>query len=151
MRILRNHDNINEYFSLDKNELIKSNNTLLYIGLYKMINDEICMIYVESENLYIKWRKFLFLIDDSFRAKIKTVKQIDSNTGIKKFQLYQYRFFTQNKLLFEYEYSMSFGYSITNPFDSIEESDEDWDWGLYLCNIINNKDRRLGFISARSK
>ena len=116
---------------LDLNTLIvKNEGNPVTIGWYKIVNGMICAFYVRNNNLMLKYGENDFLISSSSKAKSILIND----------NFYAFRLFEESKVIFEFLYEANKSLFNLEPFDYLDE--EDFDWGLFLSNIINDPERK---------
>ncbi|MDR2954386.1 MAG: hypothetical protein LBV43_04830 [Prevotella sp.] len=146
MLILKSFNQFNYYLDFSSGKEVVSNSVLVNKGLYYKENNCISALYINDRILYFSWAADIHLIDNNSFIKLETLKKIDDNSVKKQIQLYQ-----DKKLSLSFYYTAFFGYSFMNPFDNWNDTDEDWDWGLFVANRINNKKNKIEFIDSLSK
>ncbi len=141
MTLLRNFDKGNEYLDIVQMRSSTKNYDSNMSGWYKLINGDVSGIVIENSNLYILWKNTKYLIDDSSKV---IIEDCALNSKSKKFS-----FFQSGNLIYSFQYKAE-NYSLdSSPFEYIDY--ENYDWGCFLSNIINNKSRRSQIIENISK
>jgi len=136
--LLRSFDNATEYLNVDtiERELLPAGQKV--VGWFKMIHSLPCMLVVEHERLLIKYNHTSIEINETTEANTLPVAN-----RVSQFELMSDEGFT---LKFTYEHEQVA--SSEAPFDYIE--DEDFNWGLFLSNIVNDHSRTQALIKRFS-
>jgi hypothetical protein len=132
---LQNFDSINHYFNLETEQTVYSNTKEKTSGWYREINGLVSALFVTEHKLYTIWRRNRFLIDKSCIVIVEKTESLDK----KIFKLY-----CDDNLIFQFIYEVEEELNQAAPFDYIDN--EDFDWGLFLANIINTPTRKTAFI-----
>lgn len=132
MKLLRHFGSITNYYDLDNQKTLKGVYLDNFIGWYKIISGDICAIIVEKKFLYLIWRENKIDIGKS-NLSIK-IEDLDLK-NIKNI-----KFFDLNELVFQFKYEIE---SI-DELDSLNWAfeEEDYDWGLFLKNVFENKEKQ---------
>lgn len=135
-KLVRNFDSFKEYYSIESKEFCSSDSEVEIIGWYKIIDDTICALFVENSGLCIFWKNEKYFVEDHdsmtvFNTKFSTVKKIV--------------YMKNGQPVFDLEYEVEENYCKNTSLDYIE--DEDFDWGLFLSNVINNDARKKNIIA----
>ena len=124
MKLLRNNNIFKLCFDLETKTEIKYDGWQNIVGFYLKIGNIISGFLTKEETLKVLWDNEVFEINKDLKAVL-----IDNNNNTKHFYLYK-----NSILLFDFEYELE--EPIPNLFGGIE--DDDFDWGLFLANRINN-------------
>ena len=135
MILLRNFDDVSMYFNLELKINIQNSSISSVNGIYKLIDNELSALLVLDYKLYFVLEDEIKLIDDTFSVNVEN-SDYDNNKIVK--------FFSNEILVFQFSYAPPNEFLNTSPFEYIEE--EDFNWGMFIENIINNKHRKLTFI-----
>lgn len=138
MKLLKSFDKGNNYYDTDADTFCIMGYNEKNIGWFKVVGEEISAIYFENNQLFFKLGDYNINIYDIVECFFVN---IDNDKAI--FTLYDKDEF---KLNFCYEYKKDF--STLDPFDYID--DEDYNWGAFICNIVNSKERVQNIIQSRS-
>lgn len=133
-KIVRNFEAFNQYYDIDSNSFITSISVMDIIGWYKTVDKFVSILFVKNNKLNISLGDVNHQVNDNTQAKIE-----DLSDKMKRFMLLE-----SNKVILFFDYDFQSNYSATSPFEYID--DEDFDWGLYLSNIVNNKNKRNNII-----
>lgn len=134
MELLKNFDSANEYLDLDSNKIIKCLSEVKINGWYKIIDNAPSALLVSANRLYFIWDSNKHLVTDSTYIKIDKSKILNNNLKLYEIET----------LIFQFNYDADENYSNLSPFEYID--DEDFDWGLFVSNIINDTERKNNFI-----
>lgn len=138
MTLLKSFDAYNLYFDVDSKSIIESVSVVRYFGWYKVVNDLLTGLLVKSRKLYFLYGTSEILVSDQFHSEIK--HNDESNSTL---ELYE-----GSELICKLTYQTdNFLHGIA-PFEYIDE--EDFDWGLYISNTINNPETRSNLIDNLS-
>ncbi len=99
-------------------------------GSYLLVGEKLVVIFFEGERLMMTVATHLFHITENTSAKIDEV-----DTSKKLFKLFE-----NENLLVEFEYTLHDPHYKIPPFEYLDE--EQYDWGLFISNIINNHARQ---------
>lgn len=132
--MLKSFDVFNEYLKLPDEKYYSYKDEDIN-GWFKIVDNKISAIYALDNNLYFKYDFLEKRISEE--AKVNIIPLLNNE---KKFQL-----FLDSSLVIEFKYKSEDEKLKTEPFDYIE--DEDFDWGLFVSNIINNRERRKQVLS----
>jgi hypothetical protein len=136
---LQSFDNANECMELNKLILTKKTVGIRTAGWYKHLEGKLSALYVRSGFFFVRYDTVDVSINNDMTARV-------IGNGIKwKFSLVK-----GDNLIIEFDYPIS--YDNINPeydFTPFVE-DEDFNWGLFLSNIINNKSRMDNIIAQIS-
>lgn len=136
MTILRNFDDANMFFNLELKRNIQDSSISSCNGLYKYINNELSALFVSDYKLYFILGDEIKPVDDTFNVKI-----VNGSNGTEKLV----KIFNDEVLVFQFSYAPP-STELLNiaPFEYIGE--EDFNWGVFIGNVINNKNRKRNFI-----
>jgi hypothetical protein len=98
-------------------------------GWYTHINEALCYLLFDKIQIFFSFGERVYKIDESIVAKL--LKSESENV----FELYK-----KEDLLISFTYPKTPEYLEGNIFGFVE--DEDFDWGLFLVNIINSRARQ---------
>jgi|GEM_PF-3004587 len=133
MKLLRHFGFTTNYYDLDARRTLNGVYIDNFVGWYKIIDDNICAIIVEKNFLYLIWKERKINILESKFSII--LENVDSKI------LKNIKFFDSNKLEFQFNYEIE----IIDELDSLLDwawEQEDYDWGLYIKNIFDNKEKQ---------
>lgn len=131
--LFQSFDEINQIYDLDKKSSYVIDVTPKTCGWYKVIEDKVSAIYAFKGQIHLIYNKIQISLNQTMNSKIK------NKNGIQIFTLKN-----NNLPILTFEYSSENSLKGVEPFDYID--DEDYDWGLFLSNIINNVNRQHLFI-----
>ena len=135
MRILSNFDKFKEYCDIDSKVFFHLEVPPKSIGLYKIIEYIFSAIFVVNYKLFFVYNTDEYEITNNYHLKIsRTNKKYQKNA-----ELYE-----DDTLMLEFIYEWEKSYSEYPEFGMTD--DQDFDWGLFLSNIINNKEGKETFI-----
>ncbi|MET3129479.1 hypothetical protein ABID42_004603 [Arcicella rosea] len=136
MTILRNFDDANIFINLELKRNIQDSSISSCNGLYKLINNELSALFVSDYKLYFILGDEIKPVDDTFNVKI-----VNGSNGTEKLV----KIFNDEVLVFQFSYAPP-STELLNiaPFEYIDE--EDFNWGMFIENVINNKNRKRDFI-----
>lgn len=136
MTTLRNFDDANMFINLELKRNIQDSSISSCNGLYKLINNELSALFVSDYKLYFILGDEIKPVDDTFNVKI-----VNGSNGTKKLV----KIFNDEVLVFQFSYAPP-STELLNiaPFEYIDE--EDFNWGMFIENVINNKNRKRSFI-----
>lgn len=140
MTLLQSFDDYNQFLNLDTEVVLSIDSDCDSIGWYKIIDGKVSAIYVKEGNLFLRFGGENISLDDNKHSRTETM---DASSKI--FELIDEN---QNVIL-RFRYIADTEMSGVAPFDYIDQ--EDFDWGLFLLNIINNKERKINFIEVNSQ
>lgn len=129
--LLQSFENSSYFMDIESMEIIHSNQPLPSIGWYNRINKEICCFYLIDNVFVLKYKdKEVFL--DYFTKAILLKND------------YSYKLIVLNKenVDLEVEYLFNKSQYIFELDTSAFVEEEDFNWGLFINNIINNKERQ---------
>ena len=133
--VLRNFDSANEYYNIDTGKRARFDTDQKINDWYKLVNGIISALLAENSQLFIVWDKNKYLINEK-----TTVRLADSTiNGERKLS-----FYISSSLVFEFHYPVEADYSNVSPFEYIDS--EDFDWGIFVSNVINDESRTKNFI-----
>ncbi|MCW5921687.1 MAG: hypothetical protein KIS77_05040 [Saprospiraceae bacterium] len=135
MELLKNFDSANKYLDLDSNKIMEYSSQVKINGWYKLIDNIPSALLVTANRLYFIWNNKKKLITNNTYIKIDDLKDLNKKT----LKLYE-----PAMLIFQFDYNVDDNYSNVTPFEYID--DEDFDWGLFVSNIINDTERKNNFI-----
>ena len=134
MELLRNFDFAVKYYDYASKIEINETSKVKIIGWYKFINETVSGLLVKNNNLYFLYGDHKFLITDSHQVVLNKNNESESEFNLINDHLIQ----------------VKFSYSVPNhkhvsPFEYIDE--EDFKWGEFISKIINDRERKMNFIS----
>lgn len=139
MKLFRDFNSIFDYCEYSTGKFIKYDSLQSSKGLYKIVdNNTFTAIYVEDSKLFFIYDSNTSIITDDYQVVL-------SKTNKKYWK--KAEFYKADSLILEFTYEWQESYVDIPPFSFIE--DEDFDWGLFLSNIINDKKRKDRFIKAK--
>lgn len=120
----------NEILELSNFNILKRSETSMSTsGWYMYIEKSLSYLLFDEGKVFFSFEKDVFEIDESSIAKLSGTK----NENI--FELYR-----KSDLLFKFTYPIT-SENLTDDILGFTE-DEDFNWGLFLMNIINSPSRR---------
>jgi hypothetical protein len=136
MIILKNFDFAKKYFDFEsKIEYEEIANPKIH-GWYKFINEIFTALLVKDNDLHFLYGDNKILIQDNYKVLLNTT----NNPLEKKFTI-----LNTEEPLFSFYYPLPNPQFSSSPFEYID--DEDFKWGDFIEKIVNNQDRRRGFIA----
>lgn len=135
MIIVQNFDEFNKYLDIESGTEIIQNKLKKTNGWYKNLNKSICALYIKNSMLCIKLDNLEIKITDNLKPKIKQISK-DFN----EFQLLD----EKDTIIFSFLYDSKIEF-LGSPFEYLND-DEEFDWGLFLHNIISDTKRKSIFI-----
>lgn len=128
--MLQSFDSAKEFLDTETLLVKISEDKAVTSGWYKIVNGKICAFYVKNSNLILKYGENDFLISGLSKAKSILIKDC----------IYTFQLFHQSRIVCEFLYESDKSLFNIAPFDYLDE--EDFDWGLFLSNIINDTERK---------
>ena len=132
--LLRNFDSASTYFNSQLKIELKDINNPKINGWYKIINDRISALFVRDSQLYFKYGSLEKLINGDLHVVINK-KSINEA---------EFSLCDEDNVLVNFLYDVPNSIVITSPFEYL--NDDDFQWGIFIMNIINDKERRGNFI-----
>jgi len=135
MKLLGNFDLFNEYYDIDAKKFYSFETLKKTVGVYKIIGSKMTGLLVENGELFLFNGDDKYLITESNKVLIK-----EKNKKVNEFIL-----FKGNKELVRFFYPLPDSKLLNiSPFEYIDE--EDFKWGDFIGNIINNSNRKRNFL-----
>mgnify|MGYP006357738991 FL=1 len=134
MCLLKSFEKGNEYKDIISNTIYILSFNENSVGWFKYIKGVLSAVYVQENSLFFKFGNYCVNVFDIIEC---SVTYIDDNYS--SFTLYDV-----NRLKINFCYKHNKELYAIEPFDYIDE--EDYDWGIFLCNIINDKERTMNII-----
>lgn len=136
--LLKSFENANEYLILENMERTIRPVGQKSVGWYKIVGGHPRTLVVQDSKLFLTYKDKKVSIDANTMSKTSEIGE-----NLSSFELIK----TGNtQISFTYEHDKSL--ISVEPFDYIDA--EDFDWGLFLSNIINNKSRKAALIERLS-
>lgn len=135
MKLLGNFDVFKEYYNIETKRFYSFDTLQKTVGIYKIIKGKMTGLLVKDDNLYFLFGEEKFLITDSHKGLLK-----EKSNAEKEFNLI-YR----NEVVVRFSYPLPDPKLNVSPFEYIDE--EDFKWGDFIANIINNQERKKNFIA----
>jgi hypothetical protein len=130
MSIIQSFSNFDEYLDDRKVPIESKNISHITWGRFESIGSIMTVLFVLEQCFFFSIENEFFKISDSTTAFVE-----DVNVQSRLFKL-----FNDGLVVTEFIYEIDKTLFDIQPFDYLDE--EDFDWGMFLCNIINNKDRQ---------
>lgn len=132
--LLRNFDFAAKYFDCkSKSEITNTSNPKIS-GWYKFITGILSALLITENQLYFLYGEDKFLITDSHRVLLKATKKSEN----------EFNLMNGNEVVVKFLYSVPDSKLNISPFEYID--DEDFKWGDFIANIINDQERKKNFI-----
>lgn len=132
MRFLKNFlDNSLFWDFENKKEIIGLDNFSIF-GWYMLFNNKFSSLYVLNKKLILQYGLDVIEIEADDRADV-----------VFKNGVYYFKIIRNNMSLLDFSYKVV-PFGSISPFEFIDE--EDFNWGFFLLNVINNIERRKNYI-----
>jgi hypothetical protein len=139
-KLLRCIDFANKYLEIESSKFYTLDSKIKIIGWYKLIEEIVSALFVDELKLFMLWDNLKYHITDTCVVKLNVLE----HGKTKRFLLYD-----SNNLIFDFIYELKDNYASSTSFDYLD--DEDFDWGLFVSNIINNQKRKENFTMSLSE
>ena len=100
--------------------------------------NKLIAVFAKNNKMYFQYGESIIEINDDCNVLHKELTK----------EQREFRFYKKGELLFSNKYIVDLSLYGIQPFDYIEE--EDFDWGLLMSNLINDKERREVFTEVNS-
>lgn len=128
--ILMNYDFANKYLDLELKKEFRDTSSLKKSGFYTMELNKFSAILYKEDNLYFLYGDEEFLITDQVKVLITETSSTEN----------EFCLVNGNEVLVNFLYLPPDPKFKETPFYHLK--DEDLDWGLFLMNRINNKEKK---------
>ena len=151
MILLKDFNRYDRYIELgSKEEYIDSSLSSSMVGWFYESYNSFSALYIEDSILYFLFDEYKTPIHLNQKIKLSKHLLIDAtSTSLKlyqrEFKLYEIRNLVRETLILSFNYNIEEFYKITM------EEEEDFDWGLFIANIFNNKKRQKFIIDLFNK
>lgn len=135
---LKSFDKATDYLEVATKKIVSDIDGKKTVGWFKLLNGSISSLYVNKRQLIYQFENQMIELTNHDSS----VEKLDEDK--KRFSL-----FYRNNLVHDFEYVFSDELSNVTPFEYIDI--EDFDWGIFLREIINNDDRKLRIINQKSE
>ena len=133
--LLKSFDQVGKYYDILSSKIVSSNEERKSVGWFKMINRSMSALYVENQNIVYYFNKQTWIINPAHKAVTKIIKDHK-----KSFSL-----LVGHSIAHKFVYIFDDKLMSVMPFGYIDE--EDFDWGLFLSQIINDQERQNRIIN----
>jgi len=138
-KLLINIDNIREYYDMSNGHFLCYDTLRKTIGLYhKNSNQMMTGIYTENGRLFLMIRDRILEIGGDHKVAVEKLDDLNRKCLL----------FEHGKCIENFDYQAEDDHSQYPPFEYLDS--ENYDWGVLLSNIINNRQRRMEFIEQRN-
>ena len=128
---LQSFDNYNELLDLFNYQIIqRGENKSQTKGWYKYIQNKLCYIYFKREEILLSFDNNIVTIKSDFLAQNYVINNC-----------YFFELKANENLVLNFSYTVNGNRYLNDDIGGFIE-DEDFDWGLFLVNLINNKKRQ---------
>jgi hypothetical protein len=135
---LQSFDKHNEFLELYSNRLeIIDYGKPSTNGWFKIINNITTSFFWIGTSFYMRIGEKEYVLPESFKANSMFISGIT----------YQFKLYDEMKQVSQFEYESDKSLFGIAPFEYIDE--EDFNWGLFLSNIINNPIRKALCLTNR--
>lgn len=134
MRLLKNFDLFKEYYNIDNKQFCSFENLQKTVGIYKIIKSIMTGLLVEDGILYFLFGEEKFVLT-KFHSVLLEVKSNVEN---------RFSLISGNDLFVSFLYLIPSTKLNVSPFEYIDE--DDFNWGIFIANIVNDKERQRSFI-----
>lgn len=138
MILLKSFDKATDYLDVTTKKIVSDIDGRKTVGWFKLLNGSISSLYVNKKQL-------IYQFDDQMIELTNHVSSVEKLDGDKK----KFSLFYGNNLVHDFEYTFSDELLNVTPFEYIEI--EDFDWGVFLSEVINNDNRKLRVINQKSE
>ena len=135
MKFIKDYDSATRYYDLDSQTLLYDNSGLSVSGWFRKEGENLTAIYVEEGSLILLINDTKYEVGDQTYVEVKTT----SSAAYAIFELLE-----NHKKVAEVRYKVGERYNIQPPFEYLD--DEDFDWGVFIAGIVNDKLRKRNFI-----
>ncbi len=136
---LQAFDDAAKSMDLDTLEVVLKKEGIRTVGWYQYVENKLSALYFKEEDFFVRYDNLCVKVEEGGIAKVE-----------KENDRYQFSLYRKDHLVLAFKYLVS-DPSIAPEFDLtpfVEE--EDFNWGLFMCNIINSRSR-MGNILAHYK
>jgi len=141
MKLLANFNRANEYFDLETKIVKRIPNSPKTVGWYKNVKGGWVILLIKNSKFYISYNGKEFEIKSNYFAQVKTLP----------FSLFnRFTLFDKEKSVLSFKYLKNFIPVFSGSPLSAFVSREDFNWGLFLSNIINDKNKQERIIQVHS-
>ncbi len=135
MKLVHNFDLFREYYDIDAKRFCSFKTLRKSIGKYKMIEGKMTGLLVEDNALYFLYGETRFLVTGACKVLLNKISKTAGEVS----------FVNTGEVVVSFLYEFVGGELNVAPFEYIDE--EDFDWGLFLANVINDPERKKTFIT----
>ncbi|MCR8559143.1 hypothetical protein KXD93_15910 [Mucilaginibacter sp. BJC16-A38] len=121
------------------NTKLTDNSKRKTVGWFTDIDGLISGLFADHNKLFLQLNDLRYVVDERTTAKT----EILNVNGQRKFSL-----FDETSLIASFKYSVEIAFNHIPPVEYLD--DDEFDWGLFLSNIINNASRKTEFINNNS-
>ncbi len=132
--LLRNFDFAIKYFDFKSKKEIDDTSNPKISGWYKFISGKLSALLVIEYKLYFLYGEDKFLILDSHKVLLEETSKIENEFSLMK----------ENEVLVKFYVSSPDSKLFVSPFEYLDK--EDFKWGNFIAKIINDPERKAGFI-----
>lgn len=137
--LLKSFDENNQYLDTLSGKILTIDSTNNFFGWYVNFDNLISKLFVNNHNIYFAYGNWETIINESCSVKLEK-----SKNGNRILEIYN-----NNLLIKNINYTIDLSLLGVSPFEYIDE--EDFDWGVFILNIVNNKARKKSFIEYFTK
>ena len=121
--------------AINMQQYLDASCSLKFNGWFCEFNEGVSSLYLKEDILYFSFNEISILINSDIIIKIPNPILIKSSLPLKLYQKY-FKLYEKEELLLSFTYIVEEFYQVTM------EEEEDFDWGLFVSNNINNPKRR---------
>jgi hypothetical protein len=115
---------------LDTLEVISKEGEVRTAGWYQYLQDKLTALYFQEDDFFFRYDNLCVKVEEGITAKSE-----------KENGQYQFSLYRKDQLILGFKYSVS-DYFFESEVDLTPFVEaEDFNWGLFLCNIINSRSR----------
>ncbi|NDV68509.1 hypothetical protein [Dysgonomonas sp. 25] len=136
MKLLKDFRRFGRYIeSSSKQEHIDNSLPIKIAGWFCELENAFSSLYLKDDALHFSFNETNIIIDSDVTVKLSTPTLINSTSSLALYEK-QFMLYEREKLLLSFKYTIDEFYQITM------EEEEDFDWGLFVSNIINVPKRK---------
>ncbi|WP_108822442.1 hypothetical protein [Dysgonomonas sp. Marseille-P4361] len=150
MKLLKDFNRHSRYIEFtSKEQYFDSSRLSPIIGWFCKFENNFSALYIENDILYFLFNNNKAHISPNIKVELSQPLLIDTSSPLKlyqrEFNMYERKSLFRKKLLFSFRYIVEEFYQLTM------ENEEDFDWGLFVANIVNNHKRQKTIIELLNK
>jgi hypothetical protein len=139
MSYLKNFNSATSFLELESKKMVFEDAKTDSKGWFHIEKGKLSAIYAKNNSAFLMVEDNVYPIHYNTTVKLKRM----DNSTTATFELWN----DYEKVVY-FDYTKDEKYNINSPFEYLD--DEDFDWGLFLYNIINSKERLEIFIENNS-